>query len=404
LDEKILILDNTAAPVPKGYQSWRSLLNHGEQDWVAFDDEQTSKTTTAMLLFSSGTTGLPKPAMLSHYNMVAQHTIVFEHRERPYTLSRLIALPMFHAATAPSTHVSPLRAGHVQVIMRRFDTNAFLNFCEKFKISDITLVPPMVTAIVAAPIAESEKKAKLQYIKAALGGAAPLDREMQARFQALLPSVAPFTQIWGMTETSCFGSWFYYPENDDTGSVGKFIPNLDVKLLDDEGEDITEYDTRGELWVRGPTVTQGYIGRDRKEDFDSEGYFRTGDILYCDKNTKLWYIVDRKKELIKVRGFQVAPAEVEGVLLAHPEVRDAAVIGLPTEEGDSELPRAYVVKKDGATLDERDVMAWVEGRLAKYKRLEGGVKFVEEIPKTPSGKILKRVLREQAKREVGAKL
>ena len=127
--------------------------------------------------------------------------------------------------------------------------------------------------------------------------------------------------------------------------------------------------------------------------------------MYCDKETGLWYIVDRKKELIKVRGFQVAPAELEGVLLDHPGILDAAVVGIPSHDGDSELPRAYVVKKEeGDGLREEDVSSYMEGRLAKYKKLEGGVKFVGSVPKTPSGKILKRVLREQAKREVRAKL
>jgi acyl-CoA synthetase (AMP-forming)/AMP-acid ligase II len=402
---RILALDISNQFYPQDLQSWRTLLDHGEQDWLSFDDEFISKNTTAMLLFSSGTTGLPKPAMLSHYNLVAQHTLVFEHKPRPYDLSRLIALPMFHAATAPSTHVSPLRSGHVQYIMRRFEVNAFLTFCEKFSVTDLTLVPPMVTATVSSPLPMSEKKAKLASVRAALAGAAPLDKAMQARFQELLSDGAPFTQVWAMTETSCFASLFYYPKDDDTGSVGRFVPNVDVKLVDEEGRDISGFGVRGELCVRGPTIVRGYVGVPRDRDFDSEGYFRTGDILYCDEKTRLWYIVDRKKELIKVRGFQVAPAELEGVLLAHPNVLDVAVIGVMSPDGDSELPRAYVVKKDKAQdFREQQVAGWVEGRLAKYKKLEGGVKFVESIPKTPSGKILKRVLREQAKKELGAKL
>ncbi|KAF2651247.1 4-coumarate-CoA ligase-like protein [Lophiostoma macrostomum CBS 122681] len=402
---RILALDISEQSLSQDNKSWRTLLDHGEEDWLSFDDESISKTTTAMLLFSSGTTGLPKPAMLSHYNLIAQHTLVFEHKPRPYDLTRLIALPMFHAATAPSTHISPLRSGHVQYIMRRFEVNAFLTFCQKYSITDLTLVPPMVTAIVSSPISTSGKQTKLASVRAALAGAAPLDKAMQARFQELLADGAPFTQIWAMTETSCFASLFYYPENDDTGSVGRFVPNIDVKLVDEEGRDISALGVRGELCVRGPTIVSGYVGVPRDRDFDSEGYFRTGDILYCDELTKLWYIVDRKKELIKVRGFQVAPAELEGVLLAHPKVLDAAVIGVMGSDGDSELPRAYVVKKEQTEgFKEQDVMAWVEERLAKYKKLEGGVKFVESIPKTPSGKILKRMLREQAKKELGPRL
>jgi acyl-CoA synthetase (AMP-forming)/AMP-acid ligase II len=187
--------------------------------------------------------------------------------------------------------------------------------------------------------------------------------------------------------------------------VGKFVPNLDVKLLDDEGRDITAYDVRGELAVRGPTVTSGYVGVARERDFDEEGYFRTGDVLYCNGKTKLWYIVDRKKELIKVRGFQVAPAELEGVLLECPGVADVAVIGVNRGDGNEEVPRAYVVRKEGEEVIEAQVKRWVEARLAKYKRLDGGVIFVTSIPKSPSGKILKRMLKEEAKgEEIQAKL
>ncbi|ORY08703.1 hypothetical protein BCR34DRAFT_603351 [Clohesyomyces aquaticus] len=404
---RILILDGMNPTSKAGHQSWTTLLSHGEQDWHTFSSPQESTETPAMLLFSSGTTGLPKPAILSHANLISQHHLFFEHKPRPYALSRLIALPMFHAATAPSTHTSALRAGHVQYIMRRFDPTKYLSYAEKFRITDLVLVPPMVTAIVFSTLPTPQKRTHLQHVKAALAGAAPLDPVMQARFQDLLPESAPFTQIWAMTETSCFASHFPYPENDSTGSVGRFLPNLDVKLVSDDGQDISGYGVRGELCVRGPTVIRGYVGRDRSLDFDDEGYFRTGDVLYVEEQSGKWYIVDRKKELIKVRGFQVAPAELEGVLLEHPGVWDAAVVGVMRKEGDSEMPRAYVVRKEnaeGEALGEGDVMRWLEDRLAKYKRLDGGVKFVDVIPKTASGKILKKILREQAKNELGAKL
>jgi acyl-CoA synthetase (AMP-forming)/AMP-acid ligase II len=238
-----------------------------------------------------------------------------------------------------------------------------------------------------------------------------------------------------MTETSCIATVFYHPEGDDTGSVGRPIPNLDMKLVDPEsGQDISKPNTRGELCVRGPTVVSGYFENDtaNRESFDSEGYFRTGDIMFVDGDSKKWYIVDRKKELIKVRGFQVAPPELEAVLLAHPAIIDAAVIGVssralfdsssgsssssaggdstkhatPTGESeDSEYPRAYIVRRpgdQGAKLTAEDVRRYFEGRLARYKQLDGGVAFVDAIPKNASGKILKRVLRELAAEELKA--
>lgn len=175
--------------------------------------------------------------------------------------------------------------------------------------------------------------------------------------------------------------------------------------MDDDGNNISAYDVRGELCVRGPTVTPGYHKNPEAnaQSFDSDGWFHTGDIAYCDKNTRKWYIVDRKKELIKVRGFQVAPPELEAVLLSHPEIIDAAVIGITIPGANTEFPRAYVVrrpKEDGPKLTEEGVKAYVLERLARYKALTGGVKFVGSIARNPSGKILKRVLRDDAKKEI----
>ena len=161
----------------------------------------------------------------------------------------------------------------------------------------------------------------------------------------------------------------------------------------------------GELCIRGPTVISGYLNKPTaNEEFDADGFYYTGDIVYCDSKTKLWYIVDRKKELIKVRGFQVAPPELEGVLLSHPQIVDAAVIGVPSPNGDDQVPRAYVVRRPGATLTAAEVKKHLAGKLARFKHLEGGVIFVPSIPKNASGKIIKRLLRDDAKKEMTARL
>lgn len=172
--------------------------------------------------------------------------------------------------------------------------------------------------------------------------------------------------------------------------------------MDDNGKDITAYDTRGEICVRGPTIVRGYYknAKANAESWDKDGYFHTGDILYCDSKSKKWYVVDRKKELIKVRGFQVAPPELEGFLLQHPAIVDVAVIGvrLDARHADEKV-RAYVVRRAGTNISEEEVKKFVTDNLARYKALTGGVIFVPEIPKSPSGKILKRVLREQVRTE-----
>ena len=198
----------------------------------------------------------------------------------------------------------------------------------------------------------------------------------------------------------------YYPEYDSTGSVGRMVPTLDAKLIDDDGNDISDYDVRGELCVRGPTIINGYFENPEANarDWDSEGFFKTGDIAYCSSKNKLWYIVDRRKEMIKVRGFQVAPAEIEGVLIGHPAIDDAAVIGVKYARDDTEFPRAYIVLAPGARLTEQEVKDYTGKRLARYKHLEGGVRFVDELPRNANKKLLKGELREMAKREIGARL
>lgn len=392
--------------------TWRTLLEHGEEDWVRFDDLETAKSTTAFLMLSSGTTGLPKAAQLSHYNLVAETTLLHENPKHPepFAISRVTCLPFFHAATAPYTHTTTLRSGYPSHVMRRFQLHDFLTSVERFKVTQMILVPPMVVAIVN--LAKDPKQTAfvrncLRSVRNVQVGAAPLDKDTQMELQKLLPQGSFFTQLWAMTETSCVASHLYCLERDVSGSVGRFMPNLDVKLVDEDGEEIVPlYDKRGELCIRGPTIIRGYLdnAEANSRDWDEEGFFHTGDILYCDSKTKLWYVVDRKKELIKVRGFQVAPNELEGVLLSHPAIQDAAVIGIEIIGEGSEMPRAYVIKRQGMDVTEQEVKAWVEERLAKYKRLDGGVRFVDSIPKTASGKILKRLMREEAKREMGAKL
>ena len=188
----------------------------------------------------------------------------------------------------------------------------------------------------------------------------------------------------------------------------RFSSSLEDRIVDDNDNEVTDYNVSGELCVRGPTVVPGYLNNPTaNEAFDSDGFYHTGDIGYCDAESKLWYIVDRKKELIKVRGFQVAPSELEAVLLSHPQLVDSAVIGVQFGPDESQLPRAYVVRRpglEGERLTENDVKRHVEQKLAKYKRLDGGVRFVETIPRNASGKILRRILTAEAKKELEAKL
>ncbi|TKA70547.1 hypothetical protein B0A49_07628 [Cryomyces minteri] len=348
-DERLWVFHPLAEQqVPRGHKSWKTLLDHGEEDW---------------------------------------HELVLEGaNKRPYDIVNLYALPLFHIAVSPRTFTGSLKTGFKTCIMRRFDVEKYLQYFERYKVTDAYTVPPMAIAIMNSPFSKvySMKSAKMGIV-----GAAPLRKEPVARFRALLGEGKPYTQVYGMTEASCCVTMLPYPEHDETGSVGRFLPNLDAKLVDDDGKDISAYDVEGELCIRGPTVIPGYFENPKanRESFDVDGFYHS------------W-----KKELIKVRGFQVAPPEIEGVLLDHPEIVDAAVIGVQAHEEASELPRAYVVRRPGSDatkLTEEEVKGFVGQRLANFKRPEGGVVFVDVIPKNASGKILKRVLREQARMENG---
>ncbi|KAF2455093.1 putative AMP-binding enzyme [Lineolata rhizophorae] len=400
---RIFIFNSRGQPVADGLQSWEALQQHGEVDWECWDDKVKSENTSVARLFSSGTTGLPKALDMSHYNFVAQHTLVMEYRPRDYVILRLLSNPMFHVSIVPRAHTSPLRGGYVTYVMRRFELEPYLRNIEVYQITEANMVPPMVIQIINSPLST---KYSFQSVRFAWVGAAPLDKEPQARLKAFLRDDTPFNQVWGMSETSCIATMLYYPEQDPTGSVGQFMPNLDAKLVDDDGHDITDYGVTGELCVRGPTVVKGYFDNEEanRRDWDEDGFFHTGDVAYRDPANKLWYIVDRKKDLIKVRGFQVSPAEIEGVLLRHRSIVDAAVIGVKFGRDGSEYPRAYVVLAKGARMTEKEVARFCNGRLARYKGLEGGVRFVEFIPKNASGKILKKKIRRWAERDLGAKL
>ena len=400
--KNILIFDHDKKQnIPSGFSSWRSLLSHGEEDWVTLSNPEECKTTVIARLFSSGTTGLPKVAQFTHYNFIAQHIQTNDWKPKPYIQRRLIPVPMFHVAVVPTMHFSPLKNGIKVFIMRRFELETYLQNLEKHKITEMTTVPPMVIAMINSALITKHNLSSVKHITC---GAAPLKKEPQARLTALVNKDAIFTQVWGMTETTCVVTNFPYPEADSTGSVGRPLPGMDIKLVDDHGKDITGYGVRGELCVRGPTVISGYLdAKATAESWDSDGFFHTGDIVYCEEETGKWYIVDRKKELIKVRGFQVAPPELEGVLLSHKNIVDAAVIGVNIPGTNSELPRAYIVRRQGVKeqdLTDESVKQYMAERLSKYKRLDGGVVFVEEIPKNPSGKILKRILREMATKEI----
>lgn len=319
LNDRIFIFNVRGQAVPEGFRSWEWLLQHGEEDWVQIKDVQTLKTTDVARLTTSGTTGLPKTACQSHYNATSYHamTVTISEGKIPWEAKNISPLPMFHVATVPAVHASPFRSGHPIWILRRFELEPYLAAIEKHQITNLGMVPPLVIAIINSPLT---KKYSLKSVRSIGVGAAPLDAGSQRRLRELCAPDCKCTQVWGMTETTSAITLFYYPEADDTGSVGRLMPNTDIKyvdgllfasnqlltvtrLVDENGKDITAFDVRGEVCVRGPTVVRAYFNNPKAsaETWDDDGYLHSGDIMYCDSKTKKWYIVDRKKAGSNIR-------------------------------------------------------------------------------------------------------
>lgn len=285
--------------------------------------------------------------------------------------------------------------------MGRYSWRAFLRCCRAHRITAFFTVPAIWARIAKSPDVSDH----FDSFVGGHGGAAPMDAELaNAAMARVGKGAVQLGGTYGMSETT--GSVLTLPRGmpDRTGSVGTVHPNAMIRVVGDSGEDV-EDGQPGELLVKGPTVTKGYHGDEaatRAAFLD--GWYRSGDIVQRGAND-LWYVVDRKKELIKYKGLQVAPAELEGILLADPRVKDAAVIGVPFEG--TEAPRGYVVRAEGAGAEEisdEDVRGIVRGKVAAYKELRGGVVFVDEIPRSAVGKILRRELRERAKWEGAARL
>jgi acyl-CoA synthetase (AMP-forming)/AMP-acid ligase II len=375
-----------------GATSLASVLaeEHGDPPSVATDPDED----LAVLPYSSGTTGLPKGVMLTHRNVVANLCQIGAVQEVGEDDKLVGVLPFFHIYGMQVIMNLALRKGATVVTMPRFDLAQFLALVEDRQITRAYLVPPIVLALAKHPLVDEHDLSSLGLI---MSGAAPLGPELADACSRRLDCLV--VQGYGLTETSPVTHTT--PERRDRnrpGAVGLPAPNTEVRVVDPEsGRDLGAGET-GEVWVRGPQVMRGYLGNDdaTRATIDDEGWLHTGDLGYVDSDGYL-FVVDRLKELIKYKGFQVAPAELEEILLSHPGVADAAVIPSPDEEA-GEVPKAFVVLAgDGVATDE--VVDYVAERVAPQKRVRR-IEVVEEIPKSPSGKILRRVLvdRERAAR------
>jgi acyl-CoA synthetase (AMP-forming)/AMP-acid ligase II len=342
-----------------------------------------------VLPYSSGTTGLPKGVMLTHRNLVAnnaqlEHAIQYEAGE-----AALAALPFFHIYGMQVLMNSLLNRGVRVVTMPRFDMVQALELVQKEKITRFFAVPPIVLGLAKAPIVDNFDLSSLKLI---FSGAAPLGGDIAEECAQRVG--CEVVQGYGMTELSPVSHCTV--EGDfRAGSSGVTISNTETRIVDPEtGEDQT-VGGRGELWVRGPQVMKGYLNNAEATalTIDDEGWLHTGDVAIVDEHHHV-AIVDRIKELIKYKGFQVPPAELEALLVTHPSVVDAAVIGIEDDEA-GELPKAFIVPAPNATPSLEELQAFMGEHVASYK-LVREMQVVEAIPKSASGKILRRELREQA--------
>jgi acyl-CoA synthetase (AMP-forming)/AMP-acid ligase II len=344
----------------------------------------------AVLPFSSGTTGLSKGVMLTHRNLVANMEQIRAIHRIGADDVLVGALPFFHIYGQTVVVNLGLSQGATIVTMPRFDFAAFLDILEKYRVTRAHVAPPVVLGLAKAPGVEGRDLA----LRVVISGAAPLDADTAERAGERLG--APVRQGYGMTEASPVTHFSADEElpDMDPGVIGRLVPDTEGRLVDPETGQDTEGD--GEIWIRGPQVMRGYLGDERatRETLTEDGWLRTGDIARLEDG-EAWRIVDRVKELIKYKGYQVPPAELEALLVNHPGVADAAVIPMPDEDA-GEAPKACVVPA-GDDLDPDALMAWVAERVAPYKRIRA-VEVVGEIPKSPSGKILRRLLRESAVR------
>ncbi|MBI3216398.1 MAG: 4-coumarate--CoA ligase family protein [Mycobacterium sp.] len=393
---EVVVLDGPGETVD-GHPNADDLLASGaDAPTVSFDPA----THLAALPYSSGTTGNPKGVMLTHRNLVAnvaQIRPIQGVREHDIVLA---VLPFFHIYGMTVLLNAALHARAKLVIMPSFDLGAFLGNIEKYRVTVAFIAPPVAVALAKHPVIDEHDLSSLNVV---MSGAAPLDEELG---HAVAKRIGcRVVQGYGMSELSpvshCMpfdGGSSWCGVEAPLSSVGWTVPNAVSKIIDTEtGAEITVpasgLSAPGELWFAGPNVMAGYLGNPSAtaETIDAEGFLHTGDMASVDSDGCI-HIVDRLKELIKYKGYQVPPAELEALLLTHPDIADAAVVGAIDAESGEEVPKAFVVRQPDADLSETAVMEFVAEHVAPYKKVRQ-VAFIDAVPKSAAGKILRKDLR-----------
>lgn len=380
-------------PLPDGCIPFSDVLSADE---AGAPEVEIDPDAVVALPYSSGTTGLPKGVMLTHRGLVTSvaqqvdgdNPNLYFHEEDVI----LCVLPLFHIYSLNSILLCGLRAGAALLIMRRFDVAVMMELVERYKVTIAPFVPPIVVEMVKSPAVD---RYDLSSIRTVMSGAAPMGKELQDKLMAKIPN-AKLGQGYGMTEAgpvlSMCLAFAKEPFDVKSGSCGTVVRNAELKIVDPETGLSLPWNQPGEICIRGKQIMKGYLNDPEATErtIDKEGWLHTGDIGYVDDDDEI-FIVDRLKELIKYKGFQVAPAELEAMLIAHPNIADAAVVSMK-DDLCGELPVAFVVRSSGSEITEDEIRQHISKQVVFYKRIHRAF-FVEAIPKAPSGKILRKDLR-----------
>ncbi|KIW12387.1 hypothetical protein PV08_09664 [Exophiala spinifera] len=420
-ESNILLLGKDGDPSRK-FKHWSMVRNlEGTSRWRT--PKISPKTDLAFLVYSSGTTGRPKGVRLTHHNMtsnVEQVTAAEPHLSHDGSKKVpgipdapkgkgdkvLAVLPFFHIYGLNCLVHLPVFQGIHTLVLSRFDLEKWCRLVQDEQVTFSYIVPPIVLLLCKHPVVD---KYDLGSLRMTNSGAAPLTRDLVESLWKR--KGVRVKQGYGLSETS--PTIFMQPWErwmSAVGTTGVMVPNLEAKFCAVPGPGEESDGTKelprgeiGELYVKGPNVFTGYHNNAAATaECLEDGWFRTGDVGFLDGDGNLT-ITDRVKELIKYKGFQVPPAELEGYLAAHDKVDDVAVVGVDSAELGTEVPRAYVVRRGGAGAvqpgDAEEIIQWMNNKVANHKKLRGGIKFVDAVPKSVSGKILRRVLKDQAKKE-----
>ncbi|KAF8178582.1 AMP binding protein [Mycena galopus ATCC 62051] len=408
-----------SSPASQGLLRMEDLLNKGKLDQEE-KFEGSDANETVYICYSSGTTGKPKGVETTHQNMTTLMDIVSpSFPPMTETSAMLGILPLYHIYGIAKLAHFPFSQGCPVIIQTKFEPVQFCSVIERFRITHSLVVPPVLVVLARHPAVDQYDLSSLMFL---FSGAAPLGKSLVKQVKARLLAkrkgrggILAITQGYGLTETSPTTHVLTVDQADrKVGSIGTLLPNLEARLVDDdEGKVDAAEGQPGELWIRGKTVMKGYLNNPTatKNSITPDGWFKTGDVAIRDKEG-YYYIVDRRKELIKYKGFQVPPAELESVLLTHPDIADVAVIGLESVKEATELPRAYVVHAHPEKVNTAaakaafasSVAKWMQTKVARHKFLRGGVGVIDVIPKSAAGKILRRDLRELAKQQVAREI